>query len=424
MIHRNNTNTARCAVAQILEAARFAYAPRFRRSSLSAGVSALALAAVLTIAPRSARADDSIFTDTFETDANTWMGYGPHARVGTTNEAGKVKNGKSALSFNYRLENGGAAVEAGQLPLDALVRPIPDGQLAKARALSFWARTDANTPLAVTLTEKNGGGRYVAVIWLPKNQWHQVVLATTDFALTDGKDDPKDPDGKLDMDQIESVTLLNLYAYAALSVKDTPGNAALFPFVTGEHSLWIDDFAALTTLPAPDKPEPTLPDEKSGLWLESLRRDTLTWLPLGNVEMQVDAKAPTKGRALRLDYTQEKGKFAALIHDMHNVNLTPYNQLQFDVASTKATKLIFVLEEKNGVKYSAFVDVPADSAVARKALFFANFTLTDDSPPDPKGKLDFSQLKNLTIADTAAFTAEQSQQNTLWIGPIRASQSK
>lgn len=396
---------------------------RFSRSFLSAGTLALALGALLAFAPHRADAD-TVFQDTFETDSAGWMGYGPHARVGTTNESSKVKSGKSALAFNYRIDNGGAAADPGQLPLDALVRSVPDGQLAKARALSFWARTDANTPLALTLTEKNGGGHYMAVIFLAKNQWQHVVVTAEDFYLTDGKDDPKDPDGKLDMDQIESVTLLNLYSYLALSVKDNPGNAALFPAQNGEHSLWLDDFTALTTPPTPDRPEPALPEEKSGLWLESLRRDTPAWLPLGNVDMKLDAGAPTKGRALRLDYTQEKGKIAAIVHDLHNFNLARCNQFQFDIASIKATKIILVLEEKGGAKYNAIVDVPADSAPAHKAVFFANFTLSDDSPPDTDGKLDIDQVKNITIVDLAAFTAEQAQPNTLWFGPLRASQGK
>ncbi len=396
---------------------------RFSRSFLSAGTLMLTMGALLAFAPHRANAD-TVFLDTFETDSAGWMGYGPHARVGTTNEAGKVKNGKSALAFNYRIENGGGAAEPGQPPIDALVRSVPDGQLAKARALSFWARTDANTPLALTLTEKNGGGRYMALIWLAKNQWQHVVVTMEDFYLTDGKDDPKDPDGKLDMDQVESVTLLSLYSYMALSVKENPSNAALFPAQTGEHSLWIDDFTALTAAPPADRPEPPLPEEKSGVWLESLRRDAPAWLPLGNVDMKLDPAAPTKGRALRLDYTQEKGKIAAIAHDLHNLNLTRCNQLQFDIASVKATKIILVLEEKSGAKYNAIVDVPADSALSHKAVFFINFVLSDDLPPDPNGKLDLDQLKSLTIVDLASFTAETAQPNTLWLGPLRASQGK
>ena len=400
---------------------------RFRNSSgrWTAALLALALCSGLTgrvwAAYGSGRDDGAIFQDTFETDTNGWMSLGPHAHVGITNENGKVKNGKSALAFNYRFDL--VATNPGEIPIDILLRPVTGGQLTKARSINFWARSDTNAPLGVSLAEKDGG-RYLAVVWLPKNQWQHVVLTVADFALTDGKDDPKDPDGKLDLDQVDSISVLNIWEFLAIAAKEAPATAALFPPQNGEHTLWLDDFTVSNDAPVYETPEPMPPTEKRGLWIDSLRRDTLNWLPIGGVEMQLDKNAPTKSRALRLDYTQENGKLTAAVHDLKNVDLTRYDHLEFDVAASKASKLLLTLEEKNGARYIATLDVAGASIPSRKALYFANFKLADDSPKDPDDKLDLDQLKNLSVVDLTAYFNPQTQPNTLWIGPIRASQEK
>ena len=371
---------------------------------------------------RAGQEADTLLLDTFEAGANGWSALGPHASVGTTNESGKVKNGKNALAFNYRIDT--AAPAPGEPPIDALVRPVKDGQLTGARSLSFWIRSDASAPLALALTEHNGG-RYSASLWVAKNQWQHIVLAPEDFTLGDGKDDPKDPDGKLDMDQVENIALINLHAFVALSLKDMPANASLFPLQNGPRALWLDDFAVSRATAMFDAPAPALPpDEKSGLWVDALRRDTPAWMPLGTVEMKIDANAPASGRALRLDYTQQLGKITAALRDIHATDLTPYDHLEFDIASAHAGKILLVLEEKTGARYQTVMDVPGNNTSSRKAIYFANLAIADDGPKDANGKLDLDQIKNLSFVDVTAFFNMTTQPNTLWIGPIRASRNK
>ncbi len=371
---------------------------------------------------RAAQEADTILLDTFETDANGWSALGPHANAGTTNESGKVKNGKNALAFSYRIDT--APGNPGEPPIDALVRPVREAQLAGARSLSFWVRSDADAPLALSLTERMGG-RYTAGFWVLKNQWQHVVLALDDFTLGDGKDDPKDPDGKLDMDQVENIALINLHSFVALSLKDAPQNAAMFPLQNGPRTLWMDDFSISRANATFDTPSPTLPEgEKSGLWVDALRRDTPGWLPLGAVEMKIDPSAPTKGRALRLDYTQQPGKITAALRDIHAIDLSRYDHIEFDLAAAKPGKVIFILEEKTGARYQTVLDVPGGSVPSRKAIYFANLVVADDGPKDLNGKLDLDQIKNLSFVDVTALLNMTTQPNTLWIGPLRASKNK
>jgi hypothetical protein len=363
------------------------------------------------------KSETILWQDTFEADAGTWSALGPNGKASVTTDAALVKNGKGALAFAYVV---GGKKEAGKdsaVPIDVLYRPTPNGELAKMRSLRFWIRGDEDTPVAVTLSEKEGG-RYMTLFWLPKNVWQQVTLAPGDFWLTDDKNDPKDPDNRLDLDQVDSVSLISLWSFLGLGAADNPGAAALIGSHTGAHTLWLDDVTASSE---PPPAAPPVASESKGVWVDDLGRPVLTWMPLGDMQLRLDTSdAPVKGHALRADYTQNEGKFNALIHDLRRVNLANADQLSFEAASVRDVKLVLSLEEKGGARYTSLVDVPAGSKATRFSIPFRDFSLADDSPPDSDGQLDLNQLKTLTIVDISGLINKGQEKNTLWLGPIRA----
>src|SRR4051812_25794647 len=89
---------------------------------------------------------------TFEDGVGRWMAMGPSSKVALTREAPHVKEGKAGLQYDYSVAKG---------EMGALLLPMPDGALAKAKAVRFWVRADAATTLVVALQEKQGG-RYSA----------------------------------------------------------------------------------------------------------------------------------------------------------------------------------------------------------------------------------------------------------------------
>lgn len=395
------------------------------RLNFMSGVLAFALTAGLTLgtgaAHRQGDAGGALFTDAFETDAKPWVAFGPHGKVATTDEAAHVKTGKGALEFDFNVgdKSGEKPSDPNQLPLDVLLRPTPDGQLAKMQAVTFWARSDFASPYAVTLSEK-GGGRYVSMIWLPKDTWRRVTLLPSDFWLSDDKNDPKDPDGKLDLDQVENVGVVSLWSFLALGAGDTPEGVELLAPKLGPHKFWLDDFSALPTAPAQEAPMPALPEKANGVWIDTMQRDIPFWMPLGNAELSIDPNAPFKGHALRADYVQGASKYIALIHDMRRANLAHKDRITFQVASAKSLKLAVALEEKSGARYIVILDVPGDSEPTRKSVSFSDFMIAEDSPKDPDGQLDLDQIKTISFVDiTSAFGIDK-QKNTLWIGPISA----
>jgi hypothetical protein len=81
------------------------------------------LAATAVLAQNNAR-----LRNTFETGDEGWIAIGPGAKVHVTAVAGKVKNGKSALAYEYELV---------PKKFSAAVLPVTDG-LAGMRRLRFW----------------------------------------------------------------------------------------------------------------------------------------------------------------------------------------------------------------------------------------------------------------------------------------------
>ncbi len=141
------------------------------------------------------------------------------------------KAGKGALQFAYGVRKG---------ELNILSLPTPDGVLAKAKAIRFWIKTDQATPITIFLNEKDGG-HYHSTFTTPKDRWQVVELAPADFVLGEGPNDPKDPDNQLDMDQVESVGLIDVAQFFASAEGDF---AKLLNVSEGARNLFLAEFTA------------------------------------------------------------------------------------------------------------------------------------------------------------------------------------
>jgi hypothetical protein len=116
-----------------------------------------------------------------------WITFGQNASVNKTG---------GAVSLDYK-------VARGQLGMAIL--QTPDSRLAGMTHLQFRMKSDVATMIAVVLSEKKPGGDYISIFWSPKDQWQQIDLTPADFIVNDGPKDPKDPDGRLDLDQVQAI---------------------------------------------------------------------------------------------------------------------------------------------------------------------------------------------------------------------------
>ena len=171
---------------------------------------------------------------TFKQSIEGWMGIGPTAKVGITHDEAIVAPTAGALKFDYGINKG---------EFNALLLPTPVGSLKNAKSIKFRVRTDSTTLMAVALQEQDGG-RYVALFTAPKDNWQTVELSTADFGLSQDKGDPKDPDVKLDMDQVGAMIVGDVSQFFVQA--DNPALASMLDVRKGSHQFFVDDFTVGT----------------------------------------------------------------------------------------------------------------------------------------------------------------------------------
>jgi hypothetical protein len=363
-------------------------------------VSALAWTGCLSVAY--AQQTSPLLHHAFEESEQGWTALGQNAKVSLTTEAASVKEGKSALRFDY-------AVTKGEFNL--MLTQVPIGSLEKAKSFSFWVKSDYAAPLVLMVQEKEGG-RYLALFTAPANRWQPVELSVSDFSLTEGADDPKDPNNRLDMDQVEGIALADLSQFFAQA------DAALveaFGLKSGSHTLYLDDLKVN---------EAALPGSFSSVngdvRFDTFARPQLSWMAVGGARLSVVSDKPLEGKALQVDYRSTAGKIVAVVKPIRRGSLMGTGKLTLSMASAKPTKIVIQVEERGGGKYNMVVDLPGDSEVKNLSFPFADFTAADDSR-DTNGKLDLDQVYQVLFMDASGFLGIADQDNTLWINKLRAS---
>lgn len=361
----------------------------------------LALAAGMTLAQQPPPAPTPLMHHTFETDPAEWTGIGATAKVSLTHDADHVKAGKGALQFDYAANKG---------EINVLILPITDGALTKMKSLHFWIRADYPTVLAVSLQEKDAG-RYTAIFSAPGKTWQEVQLEPADFVLGEDKDDPKDPDGKLDLDQVNSIAIADYGQIFAQS--DDANLQALFHVQKGPHTLCLDEFTA-----SPMSISPAAPADGKERMLDTPSRPQIAWLGAGDVKLASATGKPLVGPSLRADYHQSPGKIVGLVRHITRGRLTGMDQIAFTAAAAKPAKLFVQLEQVGGGKYRTIIDVPGGSEPKEFSLPFSGFEMTDDSG-DRNGRFTPDQVNQIVILDVSGITDGADTANTLWINKLR-----
>lgn len=228
--------------------------------------------------------------------------------------------------------------------------------------------------------------------------------------MSDEPGDPKDPDNKLDLDQVQAVALGDVNQIFV----QNPQMARLLHVQEAPHRFYLDDFLiSPNPLPEPDTaPEGTID-------LDAFAHPQLSWIALGGVQISSVKDKILDGPTLQADYRQAPQQIAALIKGVRRGLLTGKKHLTFDVASTKAATLIVQLEENGGGKYNTVIEVPANSQLQNINIDFANLKPADDSK-DANNRLDLDQVKQVLVIDVSGILNQTDTNNTLWINKLRA----
>ena len=367
---------------------------------------ALCASAVIAqeIAPPSKTASQEaapLLKTAFDAETGGWIASGDGAKTSVTQDKTKVKEGKGSLLFDYTLEKG---------KTHTLMLMVEQGKLEKMKSLRFWVRADHTAPLAVTMQEKDGG-RYNAVFTAPNQQWQEVELAPSDFTPGTEAHDPKDPNGKLDMDKVVSIGIIDLGTFFIQS--DDANLQKMFATPKGFHTLLLNDFAVRS-----DAPSAASTDKKS-IALDGIARPQIGWIGLGAVTISAATGKPLDGKSLKAAYHQSAGQIIGLMRGIPAGAMAGKTQIKFSVAASKATKLLIQVEERDGGKYNVMVDVLADKARTEITQALSDFKMADDSK-DANDKLDPEQIKSILILDISGMVDSVDTDNTLWISNLRA----
>ena len=345
--------------------------------------------------------DAPLIRSTFTSNADGWIAVQPvgsGGKVSVVHEDADLKVGTGSLLLSY-------PVGPGQIAGAAL--PVADGAASKMASIHFWVRSAADTPLAITLQEKSGG-QYVAMFTAPKGKWQEVELGVQDFTPSTDPGTPADPNGKLDPDLVESITVLDLAQFLA----QVPAMSSLLGVQAGDRSLLLSDFK-VTTKPLAEANTAT----EAEYLLDRFVRPQPAWAAL-NGTARIVSEAPLGAPALRMDYNLASDKAAAVFKRLKPGALAGKATLSLRLASTHDCKLVVQLEEKGGGKYNANLAIPAGSKATDLTVSIPTMT-PDPQAKDPNGKLDLDQVGQITLVDVTALT-EAPGMNTLWIGKVSA----
>lgn len=328
-----------------------------------------------------------ILQQSFITTEEGWLGLGDIAKVS------RVAAPRNAIEFGYTVD---------KRNLNLLVRPFEPGALAGAQRLRFVVKADTETALAIIVEEK-GGGRWSAVASLPKETWQTIELAASDFTLGHDAGDPADPNGKLDLDKITGVSLLDLHQFFVRA--ESPALQMFVPVTPGPRTLWLSEFLVDAKV---------LPTNT----LDGLTRPQLGWMGVAGLTLKrATAGSPLPLPALEATYAVSPTKVGGMLRALPTGALTGKTSLTFTAAVLKSTTLLVQLEDELGGKSNATIEIPGVRVPKKISLPFTDFKRSDDSKRD---KLDLSRVKQVLILDISGLTESVEQSNTLWLANLEA----
>jgi hypothetical protein len=365
---------------------------------------------MLTLALAALLAQDRTIDD-FEGELSGWMALkldagtvdpDPDSKIATSSEG--AKSGKASLTFGYAVNPGIVRVLVRQGPFD----------LAGMKSLRFWTKSSASTALVVSLTESSGAS-YQAPFSVNAGVWQEVVLNLEEFI----PDEPgKDGNGKLDVDDIGSISFFDFGGFLALLVPD----------LAGSRTMSIDDlrFAA--------EPVARTTGAAGGHYLlDSFESPLIRWAPLSvefgdalkinlfDAATAIDAQAPEKGgkASLRFTYPRKAAKAHGLLRSTEKLEIGKARALELWLKTSADGTYIVNLEEKDGSRYDKTVELKAADGWTKLDVPFSDFVLANDSQ-DENGKLDAADIKQVLVADaTSLLGGSTSDEVRLWLDEVR-----
>lgn len=355
----------------------------------------------------------------FETDTIEWqaikldpaagVGEDDEAKVAVTTEPAQVKAGKGSLSYSYDVVPNTIRMLALQRPLD----------LSRMKSLRLWVKCSKTTAIVFTVTETGGAG-YQASFYCPQDAWQEVAVNLDELTPDE---EGKDGNGKLDLDEVGSVSIIDISGFLS----------AFLPDLKGPRQMWLDEIefsprrVALTTGPT------TVTRVTPVHLVDNFESPVIRWSPISvefsdtpkfnlfDAPVAVDKTAPPDGgkQSLKYVYPRQGAKVYGIMRNVEKVDLKKAVALDIALKISNDGSVVVSLEEKDGSRYQKIVELKSDDGWKSLTFAFGDLTLADDSQ-DENGKLDAGDIKQISIADlTHLIGGGEVAENKLWIDEVR-----
>jgi hypothetical protein len=367
---------------------------------------------LLSLSMMTAFAATPILRSTFDDGLGAWVRMGENGTLRVARESRETRATEPSLAFDY---------EIGEKKFGAAILPVEPAALAAMHQIHFWIKTDYPTSVAVILSEK-GGGNYTALAWSPGGLWQEVKIELREFTLGEKPTDPPDPDGKLDVDQVQGIGLADLGQLfgGAPPNPDMPIALSRHP---GKHTLLLSGFEVLGgTL---ERPAERRPERKDKLVIDQFDTPQLSWLSPGGAIFRLDGSLEhAPGPALEVTYAEPENAVVFFARNLPPDIPANITHISFDIASEKDAQFIFGLQEKGvgkgeGPRYNAVVEVNGGGKSDHRDLALSAFNLDENGSPDPYSGLQVAKAKSLSIADISAAANAGHGPNKVWISNLR-----
>lgn len=327
----------------------------------------------------------------FDPDPASWTVLGADAQVTPTRDAG----GRPAIEYRYRV---------GQGLLSLLVLPLSSDALVDTSGLSFSARADHLTSLTLSL-EEQGGGRWTAAVTLSANRWQEVRLPFKDLVLAAGGDAPADANGRLDLDRVQRIAIVDT---GAMLASGSSKMMQLFGMDTGERRLLIAAFGiAASGMPAP------------GSRLDGFDRANAPWSVFGATDARLAAEPPLRLNGLVIDYRKARGRVMSAIRQLSPGTLDGAAGIEVAAASRLETTLVLKVEQADGGRFEASFALPAGSTLRTVQMDSTAFKRSDDSSTQAS-RPQWASVTSLNLLDVGGLFSAGSD-NRLWLQTVAAS---
>ena len=320
--------------------------------------------------------------DTFERDVDGWRVLTPSYTLRRTSNQPDVREGAGALELSYVFVD-------GQFPL--VFREV--GSLQGAEGISGWFKASRDGLVVLVISEKEDGERYTLPVYLPAQKWTRVVANLDDFQLAD---DSPIKNRKLDLDNVAAVGFVDILPVFVRGET----MEYLFGPRSGTNVVWLDEFQILERKPARGKMT------GAGL-VDAFNRPFASWLPLLGITL-----TPSETGGMRVYYKREPNRFYAMLRSVSPGTLAGGRELALQVRAPQEIRLAVGVEETDGEKWQAIIQVPGGNEVADVSARFADMQKSEDSG-SADGKLSPEKVKLITLVDLTEAEPETSADFTL-----------